>query len=83
MVNCGMVDFLDHDRRSNSVGQGIKPPRRPNFTQNMHSNKRCRRSLARLNRTTPEYHDVNHGVAVGRPRWFCVIEPIAFVGGMG
>jgi hypothetical protein len=35
------------------------------------------------NRTTPEYHDVNHGVAVGLPRRFCVIEPIAFVGGMG
>ncbi len=87
-VDCGMVDFLDHDRRSNSVlpsrfGQGIKPPRRPNFAQNMHPNKRCRRSLARPNRTTPEYHEVNHGVAVGRPRRFCVIEPIAFVGGMG
>jgi hypothetical protein len=87
-VDCGMVDFLDRDRRSNSVlpsrfGQGIKPPRRPNFAQNMHPNKRCRRSLARPNRTTPKYHDVNHGVAVGRPRRFCVIAPIAFVGGMG
>ncbi len=30
-----------------------------------------------------EYHDVDHGVAVGRLRRFCVIEPIAFVGGMG
>jgi hypothetical protein len=83
-----MVEFLDRDRRSNSVlpsrfGLGIKPPRRPNFAQNMHPNKRCRRSLARPNRTTPEYHDVDHGVAVGRPRRFCVIEPIAFVGGMG
>jgi len=83
-----MVDFLDHDRRSNSVlpsrfGQGIKPPRRPNFAQNMHPNKRCRRSLARLNRSAPEYHDVDHGVAVGCPRRFCVIAPIAFVGGMG
>ena len=83
-----MVEFLDRDRRSNSVlpsrfGQGIKPPRRPNFAQNMHPNKRCRHSLARPNRTTPEYHDVNHGVVVGRPRRFCVIEPIAFVGGMG
>jgi hypothetical protein len=31
MVDCGMVDFLDRDRRSNLVlpsrfGQGIKPP---------------------------------------------------------
>ena len=83
-----MVDFLDRDRRSNLVlpsrfGQGIKPPRRPNFAQNMHPNKRCRRSLARPNRTTPEYHDVDHGVAVGWPRRFCVIAPIAFVGGMG
>jgi hypothetical protein len=83
-----MFDFLDRDRRSNSVlpsrfGQGIKPPRRPNFAQNMHPNKRCRRSLPRPNRTTPEYHDVNHGVSVGWPRRFCVIAPIAFVGGMG
>ena len=77
-----MVEFLDRDRRSNSVlpsrfGQGIKPPRRPNFAQNMHPNKRCRRSLARPNRTTPEYHDVDHGVAVGRPWRFCFIAPIA------
>jgi hypothetical protein len=49
----------------------------------MHLNKRCRRSLAPPNWTTPDYHDVNHGVAVGRPQRFCVIEPIAFVGGMG
>ncbi len=67
---------------SNSVlpsrfGQGIKPPRRPNFAQNMHPNKRCRRSLARPNRTTPEYHNVDHGVAVGLPRRFLVIAPIA------
>jgi hypothetical protein len=87
-VDCGMVDFLDHDRRSNSVlpsrfGQSVKPPRRPNFSQNMHPNKRCRRSLARPHRTTPEYLDVNHDVAVGMPRRFGVIEPIAFVGGMG
>ncbi len=84
MVDCGMVDFLDRDRWSNSVlpsrfGQGIKPPRRPNFTHNMHPNKRCRRSLARPNRTTPKYHDVDHGVVVGLPRQFCVIAPIAFV----
>jgi len=87
-VDCGMVDFLDRDRRSNSVlpsrfGQGIKPPRQPNFAQNTHPNKRCRRSLARPNQTTPEYHNVDNGVAVGRPRRFCVIAPIAFVGGMG
>ena len=83
-----MVEFLDWDRWSNSVlpsrfGQGIKPPRRPNFAQNMHPNIRCRRSLARPNRTTPEYQDVDHGVAVGWPWRFCVIAPIAFVGGMG
>ena len=87
-VDCGMVDFLDRDRRSNSVlpsrfGQGIKPPCQPIFAQNMHPNKRCRRSLARPNRTTPEYHDVDHGVAVGWPRRFCGIAPIVFVGGMG
>jgi hypothetical protein len=87
-VDCGMVDFLDRDRQSNLVlpsqfGQGNKPPRRPNFTQNMHPNKWCRRSLAHPNRTTPEYHDVDHGVAVGWPRRFCIIAHIAFVGGMG
>jgi hypothetical protein len=49
----------------------------------MHLNKRCRRSLTRPNRTTPKYHDVDHGVAVGWPRRFCVVAPIAFVGGMG
>jgi hypothetical protein len=83
-----MVDFLDRDRRSNLVllsrfDLGIKPPRRPNFAQNMHTNKLCRCSLARPNRTTPEYQDVDHGVAVGQPWQFCVIEPIAFAGGMG
>jgi hypothetical protein len=88
MVDCDMVDFLDQDRRSNSVllsrfGLGIKPPRRPNFAQNMHPYKRCHRSLAHLNRTTPEYHDVDYGVVVGRPRRFYVIAPIAFEGGMG
>ena len=69
--------------RPSRFGQGIKPPRRPNFAQNMHPNKRYRRSLARPNRTTPEYHDVDHGVAVWWPWRFCVIAPIAFVGGMG
>ncbi len=59
------------------------PPRRPNFAQNMHPNKRFRRSLARPNWSAPEYHDVDHGVAVGCPRRFCVIAAIAFVGGMG
>ena len=59
------------------------PPNRPNFAQNMHLDKRCRRSFARPNRTTPEYHDADHGVAVGWPRRFCGIAPIAFVGGMG
>jgi hypothetical protein len=85
-VDCDMVDFLDWDRRSNSVlksrfSLGIKPPRRPNFTQNMHPNKWCRRSLACPNWTTPEYHNVDHGVAAGRPRRFCIIATIAFVGG--
>jgi hypothetical protein len=80
--------FLDQDRWSNSVlptrfGQGIKPPRRPNFAQIMHPNIRCHRSLARPNRTTPEYQDVNHGVAVGWLRQFYVIAPIASEGGMG
>ncbi len=42
-----------------------------------------RRSIARPTRTTPEYPDVGHGVAVGRPGGFCFITPIAFVGGMG
>ena len=46
MVDCVMVDFLDRDRRSNSVlpsrfGQGIKPPRQPNFAQNMHPYNRA------------------------------------------
>jgi hypothetical protein len=83
-----MVDFLDRDRRSNSVlplqfGQGIKPPCWPNFAQNMHPIKQCRRSLARPDRTTLEYHGVDNGVALGWPRRFCVIASIAFVGGMG
>jgi hypothetical protein len=88
MVDCGMVDFLDRDKRSKLVlpsrfGQGNKPPRRPNIAQNMHPNERCRRSLARPNPTTPEYHDVNDGVVAGWPRQFRVIALIAFVGGMG
>ncbi len=83
-----MVDFLEQDRRSNSVplsrfSQGIKPCRRRNFSQNMHPKNRCHRSLARPNWTTPEYLDVDHGVAGGRPRRFYVIAPIAFVGGTG
>jgi hypothetical protein len=47
----------------------------------MHPIKQCRRSIARRNRTTPEYHDVYNGVAVGRLQRLCVIAPIAFVGG--
>jgi len=47
------------------------------------TNKRCRRSLARPNWTTPEYHDIDHGVLVVIPWRFCVIAPIAFVEGMG
>jgi len=85
-VDCGMVDFSYRDRRSNSVlplrfGQGIKPPRWLNFAQNMHPIKQCRRSIAHQNRTTPEYHNVDNDVAVGRPWRLCVIAPIAFVGG--
>ena len=64
----------------NNASRGI--PHRPNFTQNMQPIKRCRRSLAHLNRTTPEYPDVDNGVAAGRPWLFCFIPPIAFVGGM-
>jgi hypothetical protein len=76
-VDCGMVEFLDRDRSvlPSRFGQGIKPPRRPNFAQNMHPNKRCRRSLARPNRTTPEYHDVDHGVAVGWQGDFWLLHP--------
>ena len=66
-----------------AIRPGRQTPRQPNFAQNMHPNKRCRRSLARPNRTTPEYHNVNHGVAVWLPWRFCVIAPIAFLGGMG
>ena len=84
-----MLDCLDWDRWSYSVlpsqfDQGIKPPRWPNFTHNMCTplnGAGC--SIARPNRTTPEYPDVDHGVAVGRPRRFCFITHIAFVGGMG
>jgi hypothetical protein len=88
VVDCGMVDFLDRDRWSNLIrplqfGQGINPPRRPNFAQNMHPNKRCRRSLTHPNRTKLEYHNVDNCVAVGRTRRFCLITPIAFVGGVG
>jgi hypothetical protein len=50
------------------------PPRRPNTRIN---------GAARPNQATPEYHDDDHGVAVGWPRRFCGIAPIAFVGGMG
>ena len=66
-----------------AIRPGRQTPRQPNFAQNMHPNKWCCRSLTRPNRTTPEYHNVDHGVAVGWPRRFCVIAPIAFVGGMG
>ncbi len=83
-----MVDFLDRDRRSNSVrpsriGQGIKSPRRPNFAQNMHPlNGAAAPSPVWLG-PHPNTPNVNHGVAVGRPRGFCFITPIAFVGSMG
>ena len=88
MVDCGMVDFLDQDGWSNlarlsRLGQGIKSPRQPNFAQNMHPIKQCRRSIARLNRIALLYPDVYHGVAVGQPWRFCFTAPIAFVGGIG
>jgi len=87
-VDCEMVDFLDQDGRSNlarpsRLGRGIKSPRRSNFAQNMHPIKRFRRSIARPNRTALLYPNGDHGVAVGRPRRFRFIAPIAFVGGMG
>jgi hypothetical protein len=66
-----------------AIQPGYQTPRQPSFAQNMHPIKRCRRSLARPNRTTPEYPDVNNDVAVGRQRRFCFISPVAFVGGMG
>jgi hypothetical protein len=66
-----------------AIRPGLQTPPPAEFRPELHPNKRCRRSLARPNRTTPEYHDVDHGVAVGWPRRFCVIAPIAFVGGMG
>ena len=69
MVDCGMVDCLDQDGRSNlsrplQLGQGIKSPCRPSFAQNMHPIKRFHCSIARPNRTALLYHDVDHGVAV-------------------
>ena len=88
MVDCGMVDFLDQDGRFNlahpsRLGQGIKSPHRPNFVQNMHPIKRFRHSIACPNQTALSLPDVDHGVAVGRPRQFCFTAPIAFKGGMG
>jgi hypothetical protein len=87
-VDCGMVDFFSAGIDFQlgppiAIQPGYQTPRRPNFSQNMHPIKRCRRSLARPNRTTPKYPDVNNGVAVRSLRWFCFIPPIAFVGGIG
>ena len=48
----------------------------------MHPIKRCRRSLARPNWTSPEYPKVDYGVVEGQPQMFCFIPPIASVGGM-
>jgi hypothetical protein len=66
---------------ANRPGYQIPPP--AEFRPEYAPIKRGRRSIARLTRTTPEYPDVDHGVAVGQPRGFCFITPIAFVGGMG
>jgi hypothetical protein len=77
------LNIRRHKQGRRSIPRLILPLRRPNFAQNMHPYKLCHGSLARPNQTTPEYHDIHHGVAVGCPRRFCVIEPIAFVGGMG
>ena len=87
-VDCGIVDFFNRDRWTNSArpwrfGQGIKSPCQPNFVLKMYPIKRSRRSIARRNPTIFEHQNVEHGVAVGRPRRFCFIAPIAFVGGMG
>ena len=41
----------------------------------MHPIKRCRRSLARPNWSTPEYPDFDNCVAVGRPRCFFLLHP--------
>jgi len=81
-----MSIWLYNDGRTvvaSTLGQDIKSPRRPNIAHYMHPIKRFRRSIARPKRTAPLYPDVDHGVAVGRPRRFCFIAPIAFVGGMG
>jgi hypothetical protein len=66
---------------ANRPGYRIPPP--AEFRPEYAPIKRGRRSIARQTQTTPEYPDVNHGVAVGRLRGFRFITPIAFVGGMG
>ena len=86
-VDCDMVDFwtrIDGPIWSShrDSARVSNPPRRPNFAQNMHPIKRCRRSIARPNCTTAEYPDVDHGFAVGLSWRFCFITPIAFVGGI-
>ena len=51
----------------------LPPQASSNIPPNFRRHKRCRRSLARPN--------VDNGVAVGRPRRFFIMAPIAFVGG--
>ncbi len=83
-----MVDFLGRDRRSNLArpsrsGQGIKSPRRPNFTLKMYPIKQSRLSIARSNPTPPKHKDVEHGVAVGWTGRIRFIAPRGFVGWHG
>ncbi len=83
-----MVVFFGWDKRSNLArplwfGQGIKFPRRPNFSLKMYPIKRSRRSIAWRNPTTPEHKDIEHGVAVGWTRRIHFIAPRGFVGGHG
>ncbi len=87
-VDCGMVDFLGRDRRSNLArssrfGQGIKSPCWLNFALKMYPIKQSRRSIARRNPTLPEHQDVEYGVEVGWTRRICFIAPRGFVGGHG
>ncbi len=44
-------------------------------SENMHPNKRCRRSLACPNRTTPEYHNVDMVFRWGGRSSFELLHP--------
>jgi hypothetical protein len=75
MVECFGQDRFIQLGPPIAIRPGYHTPRRPNFSQNMQPIKLCRRSLARQNRTTPEYPDVYNGVSMGLPRQFCFIPP--------